>query len=109
MEDAVGLYDLELRSLGTSMEAAVEYLDQAAPKAAQTARDRYGKPMDWAADPQEYWFEVKTAALKGYEREVIDIADGYRGRGCHAKHDRTEFDSAEHIARLVVGDYLAVI
>jgi erythromycin esterase-like protein len=103
--DAVGFYGLDLYSLGTSMEAVIEYLDQVDPEAAEVARDRYGQLMDWAHDPQEYGFEAAHGGLKGYEKAVVDmLRDLLRKRLEYlTRRDGIEFHSAEQNARLVVG------
>lgn len=105
LRDAVGFYGLDLYSLGTSMEAVVEYLDKVDPEAAKVARRRYEKLMNWRDDPQEYGYEVALKGLKGYEKDVVDmLRDLLRKRLDYlARNDGVEFHSAEQNARLVVG------
>lgn len=104
--EAVGFYGLDLYSLGSSMQAVVEYLDGVDPQLAEVARKRYERLMSWSADPQEYGFEVALRGLKGYERECVDmLRDLLRKRLDYlARNDGVAFHSAEQNARLVVGE-----
>ena len=105
--EAVGFYGLDLYSLGTSMQAVIEYLDRVDPKLAETARRRYEKLMGWSEDPQEYGFEVALRGLKGYEKECVDmLRDLLRKRLEYLarQDDGVEFHSSEQNARLVVGE-----
>lgn len=104
--EAVEFYGLDLYSLGTSMQAVVEYLRGVDPQLAETAARRYERLMEWSADPQEYGFEVALRGLKGYERECVDmLRDLLRKRLDYlARDDGVAFHSAEQNARLVVGE-----
>ncbi|KAJ5690953.1 hypothetical protein N7488_011688 [Penicillium malachiteum] len=59
----VGFYGLDLYSMGTSIRAVIEYLDQVNPEAGKEARKRYGCLDPWVEDPTSYGL----AALHGME------------------------------------------
>jgi erythromycin esterase-like protein len=106
--DAVGFYGLDLYSLGSSMQAVIEYLERVDPQLAETARKRYAKLMGWSDEPQEYGFEVALRGMKGYEKECVDMLRDLLKKRLEflSRHeDGVEFHSAEQNARLVVGEY----
>lgn len=49
-----GLFGLDLYSLGSSIRAVIDYLDEVDPDAARDARSRYGCLMPWMGEPQMY-------------------------------------------------------
>ena len=107
-KEAVGFYGLDLYSLGTSMNAVVEYLDKVDPKMAELARRRYEKLMVWAEDPHEYGLEMLATGFKGYEREVVAMLRDLLAKRLEysAKWwDGEDFHGSEQNARLVKGEF----
>jgi erythromycin esterase-like protein len=110
--DAVGVYGLDLYSLGGSMHAVIEYLEGQDPEMPKVARERYGRLMVWAEDPEEYGFEVGRMRMKGCEREVVGMSKSlleWRLKARAKRGDGIEFHSAEQNASLVVGKYMLSI
>ncbi|KGQ19679.1 Protein-L-isoaspartate O-methyltransferase [Lysobacter dokdonensis DS-58] len=54
MGDRAGLFGLDLYSMGASMRAVIDYLDDVDPDAAHAARERYACLTPWTRDPAEY-------------------------------------------------------
>jgi erythromycin esterase-like protein len=107
LHEAVGFYGLDLYSLGASMRAVIEYLDQVDKEMADIARYRYGKLMMWAEHPMEYGLEVLHTDFKGYENEVVRMLKDLLNKRLEysAVHwDGVEFHSGEQNARLVKGE-----
>ncbi|KAJ9131096.1 Erythromycin esterase type II [Pleurostoma richardsiae] len=101
---AVGFYGMDLYSMGASMNAVINYLDQVDPKMANVARQRYGRLKQWAEEPQEYGLEVLSGGLKSYEQDVLKmLKDLLQKRLEYSRHhaDGEEFHSGEQNARLV--------
>ncbi|KAL3478564.1 erythromycin esterase-domain-containing protein [Aspergillus californicus] len=102
-EKKVGIYGMDLYSLGASMKAIVEYLDHVDPSMAKEARRRYGCLEPWAEEPQEYGL----AAIRGMEdcegkvvamlRDLLTKRLEYAGR----PGDGEEFHSSEQNAYVV--------
>lgn len=67
----VGFYGLDLYSLAQSMQAVVEYLQQADPEAAERARQRYACIDHMAEDPQRYGYATTFGMKEDCEREVV--------------------------------------
>lgn len=110
--EAVGVYGLDLYSLSGSIHAVIDYLDRQDPEMAKAARERYGRLMVWAEDPEEYGFEVGRMRLKGFEREVVGMLKSMLERRLdleRRKGDGVEYHSAEQNARLVVGVYKLLV
>ncbi|KAK1752922.1 erythromycin esterase-domain-containing protein [Echria macrotheca] len=102
--EAVGVYGLDLYSLGTSMRAVIEYLEGVDKEMADKARKRYAGLMMWAEEPHEYGLEVIAAGSMGYEKEVVAmLRDLLRKRVEYeaVRWDGDEFHSGEQNARLV--------
>jgi erythromycin esterase-like protein len=68
----VGLYGLDLYSLGASMEAVVSYLEQEDPSAATRARHRYECLQPFAANSAEYGHAVLLGVSEPCRRHVIE-------------------------------------
>jgi erythromycin esterase-like protein len=105
--EAVGFYGLDLYSMGTSIKAIIDYLDNVDSAMAERARERYGKLLVWAEKPQEYGLGVLLTEFKGYEKEVVEmLTDVLAKRLEYSAHrqDGDEFHSAEQNARLVAGE-----
>lgn len=52
-EKKVGIYGMDLYSLGSSMKAIISYLDKVDPAMAKEARKRYGCLEPYTEEPQE--------------------------------------------------------
>lgn len=103
---AVGFYGLDLYSLGTSMRAVINYLDQVDKKMADLARERYGELMTWSEDPHGYGLESLVSDFKGYEEEVLRMLKDLLSKRLEYSSIRwngEEFHSSEQNARLVMG------
>ena len=68
----VGFYGLDLYSLHRSMEAVIEFLDEADPEAAQRARERYACFDQFGRDPQVYAYEAGIAGADPCEQQVVE-------------------------------------
>jgi protein-L-isoaspartate(D-aspartate) O-methyltransferase len=64
-EAMTGFYGLDLYNLGASIRAVIDFLDEADPKAARVARERYGCLQPWVRDPASYGL---MAVSEGYGR-----------------------------------------
>jgi erythromycin esterase-like protein len=105
--EAVSFSSLDLYSLGTSVKAVIDYLDHIDPDMAEVARERYGRLILSADEPQMYGLQASLNRLKGYEEKVVQmLQDLLRKRLEYAvAHcDGQEFHSSEQNARLVVGE-----
>jgi protein-L-isoaspartate(D-aspartate) O-methyltransferase len=69
----VGIYGLDLYSLGKSISAVLEFLDREDPTAAEAARIRYGCFSPWESDPATYGRATASGRLKGCEREAVEM------------------------------------
>lgn len=99
----VGFYGLDLYSLYSSIEAVLDYLQQVDPKAADTARDRYGCLMPWADDPALYGHAVATKQHEGCETEVLkNLQDLVNKRLEYSVASGEQFFDAEQNAKLIV-------
>ncbi|KAM0346905.1 hypothetical protein ACHAPU_005245 [Fusarium lateritium] len=103
-EKAAGFYGLDLYSMGTSMEAVVDYLDTVDKDMAKAVRDRYGELMNWAAHPHEYGLESLEVSFQGYQSDVVAILKALLSKRLEyssASTDGSEFHNAEQNARVV--------
>ncbi|KAI9373431.1 erythromycin esterase-domain-containing protein [Aspergillus egyptiacus] len=101
--DKVGIYGMDLYSLGTSMKAIIEYLDQVDPAMGKEARRRYGCLEPWSGEPQEYGLEV-VRGMQDCEAQVVAmLRDLLAKRLEYAAHraDGEEFHSSEQNAYVV--------
>jgi protein-L-isoaspartate(D-aspartate) O-methyltransferase len=64
-EGMTGFYGLDLYNLAASIRAVIDFLDEADPKAARVARERYGCLQPWSRDPAAYG---RMAITEGYGR-----------------------------------------
>lgn len=102
-EERVGIYGLDLYSMGNSIQAVIEYLDRVDPEAAKVARQRYGCLSPWVEDPAAYGL----ASLRGLEdceaRVIKMLRDILEQRLKYAaeEHDGEEFHSTEQNAYVV--------
>ncbi|KAL4937220.1 hypothetical protein BDV06DRAFT_232722 [Aspergillus oleicola] len=102
-EERVGIYGMDLYSLGTSMRAIIKYLDTVDPAMATEARKKYGCLEPYIAEPQEYGLD----ALQGYkdcEKGVVSMLRNLlekRLEYAEHRHDGEEFHSSEQNAYVV--------
>ena len=102
----VGFYGLDLYSLHTSIEAVVEYLDEADPDAAARARERYACFDHFGPDPQVYGYEAGIGGAESCERQVVEQLVELRNKAAElaSRDGRVAVDAhfyAEQNARLV--------
>ncbi len=102
----VGFYGLDLYSLHTSIEAVVEYLDEADPDAAARARERYACFDHFGPDPQVYGYEAGIGGAESCERQVVEQLVELRNKAAElaSRDGRIAVDAhfyAEQNARLV--------
>ncbi|KAL4911338.1 hypothetical protein BDW74DRAFT_7633 [Aspergillus multicolor] len=102
-EQKVGIYGMDLYSLGTSMKAIISYLDHIDPSMAKEARKRYGCLDPYTEHPQDYGLD----ALRGFkdcEKGVVNmLRELLQKRLEYAEHpgDGEEFHSSEQNAYVV--------
>lgn len=73
-EKRAGFYGLDLYSMGTSIRAVIDYLDQVDPQASKEARKRYGCLEPWVEDPTTYGL----ASLRGMEDCEVQVLEMLR-------------------------------
>jgi len=102
----VGLYGLDLYSLGASMEAVIAYLDEQDPPAAARARARYECLQPYGGDSAGYGQAVLLGVSEPCRRRVIEqlvelrrAAGGYLSRDGRLAED--EYFFAEQNAAVV--------
>lgn len=104
-----GFYGLDLYSMGASIRAVIEYLDNVDHSMAQVARNRYGGLQPWVEHPEEYGLGALVGAFESCEEEVLKMLKELLGKRLEyaAQHkDGEEFHSAEQNARLIAGTSL---
>jgi erythromycin esterase-like protein len=107
-EKKVGFYGLDLYSMGSSMQAVINYLEHIDPKMANIARKRYGALQMWVEWPQEYGLAALTGAFKSCEADVLKmLKDLLKKRIEYSAHigDGEEFHSSEQNARVIAGKH----
>jgi len=107
-EAKAGFYGLDLYSMGTSMEAVIQYLDHIDPKMAKVARQRYGALQPWVEHPQEYGLSALLGAFKSCERDVLRMLKELLSKRLeYTAHlrDGEEFQDTEQNARVVAGKH----
>lgn len=68
----VGFYGLDMYSMGASIRAVIDYLDNVDPAAAKDARKRYGCLEPWVDDPTAYGLSA-LQGMQDCETEVMSI------------------------------------
>jgi erythromycin esterase-like protein len=63
VEKRAGIYGLDLYSMGSSIQAVIQYLDKVNPELAKDARKKYSCLEPWLDDPTRYG---RAAMHKGY-------------------------------------------
>jgi erythromycin esterase-like protein len=102
----VGIYGLDLQTLGPALTAVTDYLATADPAAAARARRRYACFDPYGDDPQAYAQSVEYGAAATCERQVAEQLREFEGplavlgRGS-AAGARDDFFAAAQSARLV--------
>ncbi|KAL2826893.1 erythromycin esterase-domain-containing protein [Aspergillus cavernicola] len=99
----VGIYGMDLYSLGASMKAVIEYLDHVDPAMGKEARKRYGCLEPWVEEPQEYGLAT-LRGMKDCESKVVAmLRDLLSKRLEYAEHSGNgeEFHSSEQNAYVV--------
>ncbi|KAL2822486.1 erythromycin esterase-domain-containing protein [Aspergillus granulosus] len=102
-EKRVGIYGMDLYSLGTSIKAVIEYLDHIDPVMATAARKRYGCLEPWVEEPQEYGLAT-VQGMASCEGEIVAmLKDLLEKRLEYAAHpgNGEEFHSSEQNAYVV--------
>ncbi|UXY16291.1 erythromycin esterase family protein [Chitiniphilus purpureus] len=72
LAERVAIRGLDLYSLGNSVRAVLDYLDQVDPEAASQARWRYGCLTPWHIEPQRYGLAVRTGDVASCEDKAIE-------------------------------------
>ncbi len=70
-DDRVEVRGLDVYSMGSSIEAVLDYLDRHDPEAAVRARQRYGCLTPWQSDPAAYGHAVLSGRREPCEDEVV--------------------------------------
>ncbi|RFU24679.1 hypothetical protein B7463_g11654, partial [Scytalidium lignicola] len=101
----VGVYGLDLYSLGASMHAVIRYLDSVDPNLAQVARRRYACLEPWLEEPTDYGLAHRMMRdFESCEHHVmVMLRDLLKKRLEYSSlhGDGEEFHSAEQNARLL--------
>jgi erythromycin esterase-like protein len=107
----VGFYGLDLYSLDTSIEAAINYLTQYDPEMANLARQRYSKVLPFLPHLDERPENIR-AMVASTEAEVVSMLRDLLKRRLDdraQRGDTEEFHTAEQNARLISGKRSAQI
>ncbi|KAL4871523.1 hypothetical protein BDV12DRAFT_163913 [Aspergillus spectabilis] len=102
-EKKVGIYGMDLYSLGTSIRAVIEYLEHIDPEMSIEARIRYGCLEPWSEEPQEYGLAT-LRGMKDCEGKVMAmLRDLLERRLQYVEHpgDGEEFHSSEQNAYVI--------
>lgn len=105
-EPPVGVYGLDLYSLGASMEAVLEYLDEHDQEAAARARHRYECLQPYSGESSAYGQAVLLGVGESCRRHVLsELVEIRRRAGDFLRHDgllaEDEYFYAEQNAALV--------
>ncbi len=97
-----GFYGLDMYSLGGSIAAVLDYLDEVDPQAAAVARHRYGCLTPWQNAPATYGRAVLSAGYRSCEEAVIrQCRELLERRLQYATDGGEEFLDAAQNARLI--------
>ncbi|WP_133500140.1 erythromycin esterase family protein [Cognatilysobacter terrigena] len=100
--DRAGFYGLDLYSLGASMRAVIDYLDDVDPDTAALARKRYACLTPWAKEPAHYGLAALTHEQARCEDAVLSmLREMLEKRLEFARLDGADAFEAEQNARLV--------
>lgn len=101
-EHRVGIYGLDLYSLGESTQAVLAYLDRHDAEAAKEARRHYGCIRPWLRDPGDYGWSIETGSRTGCEDAVLAVLrDLYARRAEALREDSGAWLDAAANARLI--------
>jgi len=93
---------LDVYSLGSSLQAVIDYLDRVDPEGAKDARRRYGCLSPWQDEPSLYGRAVLRGGQDSCEKEVVDqLKDLLTRRLDYLGHDGEDFFDAAQNARIV--------
>ncbi|HSM12297.1 MAG TPA: protein-L-isoaspartate(D-aspartate) O-methyltransferase [Lysobacter sp.] len=102
LQQRAGFHGLDLYSLGRSIRAVVDYLDEVDPDAAQVARARYSCIRPWAHAPAEYGRMALTSGYSECERAVVAMLREMMERQvAYSARDGAQFFDAAQNARQV--------
>jgi erythromycin esterase-like protein len=102
LERRAAFHGLDLYSLGRSMRAVIDYLDEIDPDAARVARERYGCMTPWAHDPAGYGRMALSSGYADCERAVVAMLRELMARQVeYSARDGVDFLDASQNARLV--------
>ncbi|KIX04849.1 uncharacterized protein Z518_05720 [Rhinocladiella mackenziei CBS 650.93] len=103
--EKAGVYGLDLYSMGSSMNAVIQYLQNIDPAMAEEAKARYGRLQRWVDKEHQYGLKMSRSALESCEEDVIKMLVELLQKRLEysAKiHDGERFHSAEQNAIVVV-------
>jgi protein-L-isoaspartate(D-aspartate) O-methyltransferase len=72
-EEMAGFYGLDLYNLAGSIRAVIDFLEEADPRAARVARERYGCLQPWSRDPAAYGRMAVTEGFAFCEVGVVEM------------------------------------
>ncbi|HTK85509.1 MAG TPA: erythromycin esterase family protein, partial [Patescibacteria group bacterium] len=101
-----GFYGLDLYSMGTSIRAVIDYLDEIDPPGAQRARERYSCLDHFMDNPQGYGYAAEFGIADSCEKDILAQLIDLRIKSYeYAKRDgiiaEDEYFCAEQNAKLV--------
>jgi len=100
--DRAGLSGLDLYSLGASIRAVIDYLDDVDPEAARVARERYACLTPWMREPAEYGrIAMSSGHARCEEAVVAMLVELMEKRRRYVESDGEDFFDAAQNARLV--------
>jgi len=98
----VSFHGLDIYSLSASIEAVINYLDKVNPKAALTARRRYGCLTPWQDEPEAYGYGVLSGKSDSCEDEAVaQLTDMLSERLRYTGQDSEAYFDAAQNARIV--------
>jgi len=102
-ERRVGVHGLDLYGLHASTRQVLDYLDAVDPRAAHTARERFGCLTPWERDPATYARMASHGIYRSCEHEVVAmLQDMLARRLAAAERSGERILDAARCARLVV-------
>ncbi|MEQ9662723.1 MAG: protein-L-isoaspartate(D-aspartate) O-methyltransferase [Parasphingopyxis sp.] len=97
-----GFFGLDLYNMRGSIAAVLDYLDEVDPKAAATARERYGCLTPWQNEPATYGRAVLTDRYRKCENAVVEQCRALLEKKLdYAASDSESFLDAAQNARLI--------
>lgn len=71
-EEKISIHGLDIYSLYNSIGVVLDFLDRVDPRAAESARVRYGCLSPWESDPATYGRAAASGRIKNCETEVVE-------------------------------------